>query len=155
MDPTLADGQKLITLKHFTPERFDIITTQEPDDLNKLAVKRIIGLPGDTVEMQDDVLTINGEVVEEKYLADFQKQFADDKLQKEYKYNPSYQMLAAQSNAFTKDFAVTVPEGKYFVLGDNRLISKDSRIFGFVDPAMLQGKVWVRYWPLNKITNID
>ena len=155
MDPTLADGQKLITLKHFTPERFDIITTQEPDDLSKLAVKRVIGLPGDTVEMHDDVLSINGKVVKEAYLDDFKKQFATDKLHDEYQYNPNYQMLAAQSNVFTKDFATTVPEGKYFVLGDNRLISKDSRIFGFVDPEMIQGKVWVRYWPFDKITNID
>lgn len=152
MDPTLADGQKLMTLKHFNIETFDIITTQEPDELEKLAVKRVIGMPGDTVSMVNDVLTINGEVVEESYLADYQQKFAEDQLQTEYAFSESYQNIAVQAETFTKDFEVTVPKGKYFVLGDNRLISKDSLIFGFVDEEMIKGKVFFRYWPLSEIS---
>ncbi|MGX7197559.1 signal peptidase I [Enterococcus olivae] len=155
MDPTLDNGQKLITLKMFTVERFDIITTQEPDDLDKLAVKRVIGMPGDTVEMSNDVLTINGEVVEEPYLADYQQKFAEDRLQSEYAYDEGNQATAMLAQTFTEDFYSEVPEGSYFVLGDNRLISKDSRRFGFVEESMIKGKAFLRYWPLNEISLIE
>ncbi|KAF1304561.1 signal peptidase I [Candidatus Enterococcus willemsii] len=151
MDPTLADGQKLVTFQLSSIDRFDIITTQEPDELDKIAVKRVIGIPGDKVEMKDDVLSINGEVVDEPYLKEFKEAFAKDKLQTEYKYNQSFQAVADRALTFTNDFSYEVPEGKYFVLGDNRLISKDSRIFGFVDESMIKGEVFVRYWPLKDI----
>ncbi len=154
MDPTLADGQKLFTFQLSKIERFDIITTQEPDDLEKLAVKRVIGMPGDNVQMKNDVLTVNGEKVEETYLTEYKEKFADDKLQTEYGYNTSFQQIAERALTFTNDFSYDVPEGKYFVLGDNRLISKDSRIFGFVDESMVQGEVFMRYWPLNEISLI-
>jgi len=151
MDPTLADGQKLMVYKLPKIERLNIITTQEPDELEKLAVKRVIGLPGDTVSMVDDVLTVNGEVIEETYLAEFQAKFAEDKLQDEYAYSENFQAVAERADRFTNDFEYVVPEGQYFVLGDNRLISKDSRIFGFVDESLIQGEVFLRYWPLNQI----
>ncbi len=65
MDPTLADKQRLIATKLTSYDRQDIVICVEPDDTDKIAVKRLIGLPGDTVEMKDDVLTINGDVYEE------------------------------------------------------------------------------------------
>ena len=77
-----------------------------------------------------------------------------DKLNKEYSYNEAFQAQAENSEQFTSDFEYVVPKGKYLVLGDNRLISKDSRIFGLVDKDMVQGKVVFRYWPLNEITII-
>ncbi|MDN6639467.1 MAG: signal peptidase I [Tetragenococcus sp.] len=155
MDPTLADGQKLMTYQLSTIERFDIVTTQEPDDLDKLAVKRVIGLPGDHVEMQDDVLTVNGEEVDESYLAPYQQKFAEDNLESEYTYNPAFQEIAENASTFTNDFAYDVPEGEYFVLGDNRLISKDSRSFGFVDRSMIEGEVAFRYWPLDELSVVN
>ena len=60
MDPSLHDGQRLITSKISSLQRQDIITTKEPDDESVYVVKRIIGLPGDRVIMKDDVLTVNG-----------------------------------------------------------------------------------------------
>ena len=87
MDPTLADGQKLIVSKVFQPERFDIITTVEPNDQSKVAVKRLIGLPGDTLEYKNDQLLINGKAYNEPYLKDFKAKFVKDRLQEEYSYS--------------------------------------------------------------------
>jgi signal peptidase I len=151
MDPTLADGQRLIASKVSSYQRQDIIICVEPDDTSKIAVKRLIGLPGDKVEMKNDVLTINGKEIKEDYLDDFKEQFASDQLQSEYSYRKAFQQIAASSNQFTEDFSVTVPDGFYFVMGDNRLISRDSRSFGFVEDKQMEGKVVFRYWPVNKI----
>lgn len=151
MDPTLADKQRLIASKISSYDRQDIVICVEPDDPSKIAVKRLIGLPGDTIEMKDDVLTINGEVYEEPYLDDFKEKFTDDQLQDEYSYREMFQQIAAGAEHFTDDFTVTVPEGSYFVMGDNRLISRDSRSFGVVTEDQMEGKVLLRFWPLNQI----
>ena len=82
MDPTLSDGQRLIASKISSYQRQDVIICVEPDDTSKIAVKRLIGLPGDKIEMKNDVLTINGKEYHEEYLEDFKKQFADDQLQR-------------------------------------------------------------------------
>ena len=79
------------------------------------------------------------------------KEFSKDKLQGEYAYSSGFQAQAESASTFTSDFEYTVPKGKYLVLGDNRLISKDSRMFGLVDKDMIQGKVVFRYWPLSEI----
>lgn len=150
MDPTLADGQKLIVYKLAKIERFDIITTKEPDDESTVAVKRVIGLPGDHVVMKDDQLMINDKVYAESYLDDFKQKFKEDKLQSEYSYNENFQNTAMNAETFTSDFDVTVPENSYFVLGDDRLISKDSRIFGMVNKDLIQGEVVMRYWPFKE-----
>jgi signal peptidase I len=150
MDPTLHDSQRLITSKISTLKRQDIITTKEPDNQNIYVVKRIIGVPGDRVAMKNNVLTINGEEVPEPYLDDFKEKFKKDKLAEEYSYSTAFQEQAANATSFTNDFDVTVPNNQYFVLGDNRLISKDSRIFGFVDKSLIQGKVALRFWPLDE-----
>ena len=75
MDPTLSDGQRLIASKISSYQRQDVIICVEPDDTSKIAVKRLIGLPGDKIEMKNDVLTINGKEYHEEYLEDFKKQF--------------------------------------------------------------------------------
>lgn len=120
MDPTLADGQRVIVLKHTSIERFDIVVAKEVENgKTKQIVKRIIGMPGDTITYQNDKLTINGKEVKEEYLKEFHAAFAKDKLQKEYAYSDYFQQLAKESKAFTVNadknttFSVTVPEGKY------------------------------------------
>lgn len=151
MDPTLADGQRLIASKISGYERFDIITCKEPGEEDTVIVKRIIGLPGDVVTMKDDVLTINGKTYNEPYLEDYKKQFVNDKLQKTYAYDTEFQAIAAAADHFTSDFYYEVPKGQYFVLGDDRLISKDSRIFGMVDADLMLGKAVFRFYPFDKI----
>ena len=152
MDPTLADGQRLIVSKIYEPERFDIITTVEPNDSSKVAVKRLIGLPGDTIEYKNDQLYINGKTYNEPYLKDFKAKFAKDRLQEEYRYSASYQQKAEVVSNFTPDFSVKVPTGKYFVMGDNRLVSMDSREFGFITKKLMRGEVVLRYFPFDEIS---
>lgn len=154
MDPTLSDGQRLISSKISDYDRWDIITTKEPGDEDRMIVKRIIGMPGDTVKMVNDQLTINGKTYDEPYLKEYKKEFSNDKLQDEYSYNNAFQSQAVNAQNFTSDFEFTVPKGEYLVLGDNRLISKDSRMFGLIDEDMIQGKVVFRYWPLNEIGGV-
>ena len=162
MDPTLADRQRVIVLKHTSIERFDIVVAKEVENgKTKQIVKRVIGMPGDTITYQNDKLTVNGKEVKEEYLKEFQAAFAKDKLQKEYAYRDYFQQLAKASKASTANadknttFSVTVPEGKYFLLGDNRIVSKDSREVGYFDKSALVGEVKFRFWPLDKIGTVE
>lgn len=148
MDPNLADKQRLVMSKKSAVHRYDIVVSKEPGaDIN--IVKRVVGLPGDTLEFQDDILKINGKIQEETYLKDYKNKFKNGALAEAYDYNTSYQNVAKQAFNFTNDFKVTVPKNNYFLLGDNRLISKDSRSFGPVPENFILGKVIFRYWPLD------
>lgn len=138
MEPTLVDGNKLIVnkLSYQVGElhRFDVIVFHHNKEED--FVKRIIGLPGDKIEYRNDELYINGDKVDEPYLEKYKKE--------------------ALGMQITEDFTLeeitgmkTVPEGKLFVLGDNRLKSWDGRRFGFISADQVVGKVNLRYWPLN------
>ena len=94
-------------------------------------IKRVIGLPGDTIEIKDNVLYVNGNIYEEEYL--------DEDL--EY---PDF---------FLSDLGYdTIPEDMYLVLGDNREDSLDSREIGLISKDNINGKIVLRIWPLNKIS---
>ncbi|MCM3124945.1 MULTISPECIES: signal peptidase I [unclassified Mesobacillus] len=140
MLPTLEDGNKVVVNKlgYETDdlERFDVIVfhANEEEDY----VKRVIGLPGDRIEYRKDRLFINGKKVAEPFLKQYRDQSAEGYL--------------------TGDFTLedltgveTVPDGKLFVLGDNRLGSWDSRQFGFISEKQVVGKVNLRYWPLEEM----
>ena len=83
MDPTLANGEYLLVLKHQSIDRFDIVVATETDDngTTKEIVKRVIGMPGDTIQYENDTLYINGKKTDEPYLTDYIKKFKEDKLQ--------------------------------------------------------------------------
>lgn len=143
MVPTLHDDDRLILNKVADIDRFDIVVFNAPDDPGKQYIKRVIGVPGDTIEVRDDVLFVNGEEVPEEYLAlDY---FTID-----------------ESDNFTDDFNLAiltgmeeVPEGHYFLLGDNRINSKDSRFFGFVEESAIIGTTDLRIWPLNDLGDMN
>lgn len=127
MQPTLYEGQLLVVSKLAyqwgEPMRGDIIvfhhTQQPPEDY----IKRIVGLPGDHVEIYDGQITVNGTLISEPYLAD----------------------VVAYSGTWD------VPADSLFVLGDNRNRSSDSHAWGFVPLDSVVGRAVLRYWPLNLI----
>ncbi|MDR0921078.1 MAG: signal peptidase I [Lactobacillales bacterium] len=156
MDPTLQNGERMIMLKTAKIDRFDIAVSEEPGEPKKNIIKRVIGLPEDTIEFNNDQLTINGKKYDEPYLDSYKKLWKDEKLQKEYSFDPYFQSIAQSAQAFTTtpdgktEFSVTVPKGHYFLMGDDRLISKDSRELGPVPSSSLKGEVKLAYWPLNQ-----
>lgn len=162
MDPTLADGERLIVLDHTKINRFDIVVAKETEDgQTKEIVKRVIGMPGDTITYNDDTLYINGKEVDEKYLDEYKQALDDDQLQDIYDYNSLFQELAEKADAFTTDsdgnteFTVKVPKGEYYLMGDDRIVSKDSREVGTFPKSSIVGEVKFRFWPLSKIGFIE
>ncbi|MEG0255071.1 MAG: signal peptidase I [Vagococcus sp.] len=140
MMPNLVDGEKAIALKVGEIKRFDVIPLKAPDDPELYYVKRVIGLPGDTVEYKEDQLIVNGKPLKEDYLNQYKKEFHE----------------AGNTGPLTEDFTLqnltgqqTVPENTYFVLGDNRQVSKDSRFpeVGFIPKDNVIGKATVSFWP--------
>lgn len=130
MVPTLEISDRVLVLKFWyhmpkvSPQRGQIVVFKYPQDPRKDYVKRVIGVPGDTVEMRQGVVYVNGKELFEDYV----------------KNKDDYTMQM-----------VTVPEKSYFCLGDNRPNSQDSRFWGFVPEKYLRGPAVVRYWPLNRI----
>lgn len=159
MVPTLNIGDRLLATKfnfHLRePKRGEVIIFRSPSDPQKEFVKRLIGLPGDTINIRDGKVFINGQ------------EFHNPSLDVYY-YNMVSHMLPYASNghiyydtsrgAYQKYFqglglegqTITVPEDCYFVLGDNSGHSSDSRYWGFVPTHMVHGKVLMVYWPLTK-----
>ena len=135
MQPTFENGDRLIAVRHFTPKRNDIVILKAPDQKGALYIKRVIGTPGDMVTSKNDKLYINGKQIAEPYL------------------NNKYEKQAHRlGELYTSNFTLKekVPKNHYFVMGDHRDVSKDSRYFGFVKRSALIGKVVFRYWPFTQ-----
>ena len=133
MNSTLIDGDVLILSKanyrFFDIKRGDIISLDYED--TKYLIKRVIGLPGDTIEIKDNVLYLNGEVYNEDYL------------------NEGLEYTDISLSYLGYD---TIPEDMYLVLGDNRENSLDSREIGLISKDSVNGKIVLRIWPINKIS---
>ena len=112
---------KIAYLFH-APERGDVIVFHYPLDTSEDFIKRVIGLPGDTVSLDNKTVQVDGVVLHEPYISEA--------------YNPSGK-------------TIKLPMDEYFVLGDNRPLSDDSRDWGFVPKADLVGKAVIVYWPLS------
>ncbi|MGI6119711.1 MAG: signal peptidase I [Desulfosporosinus sp.] len=127
MEPGLISGDRIIVNKlvyrGWAPGRGDIVVFAFPKDLKRTFVKRIIAVEGETVELRDNVVLVNGEDIEEPYVkpGDYPP------------YGPE-----------------VVPEGKVFVLGDNRRESEDSREWGLLPKSYLLGKAWLVYYPFQR-----
>jgi len=122
MRPTLKPNDRALMLKRFGElQRGDIVVFLYPQDQTKSYIKRIVGLPGETIEIKDGKVYINGNQIEEPYLS------------------PDY---ASQD---TMPAPVAIPPDNYFVLGDNRNNSSDSRYWGPVPRKLIYGKFWYRY----------
>jgi len=133
MAPLLMDQERIFINKFVYRferiERGDVIVFWYPLDHSKSFIKRVIGLPGDQIEVRRGRLYINGKTFEEPYVP---PEFVDMSA-----YGP-----------------VRVPSGQYFVMGDHRISSNDSRIFGPVPGAFIYGKAVFAYWPWNHFGSI-
>ena len=132
MSPTLHEDEVLflnkVQYRFFDIKRGDIVSLEYAD--TKYLIKRIIGLPGESLEIKDNQVYINGKVLEEEYLE-------EDLVYSDFSLDETgYQ---------------TIPENMYFVLGDNREDSMDSREIGLVSKEQIKGKIFMRFWPVNKI----
>jgi len=124
MEPNLHTDERLIvekvSYKIHPPDRHDIIVLKVRDDAKELLIKRVIGLPGETVEIKEGHVYVDGQMLDEPYLA----------RPTMGRYGPT-----------------VVPPLHVFVLGDNRNASNDSRAFGAIPYENIVGKAWVSYWP--------
>ncbi len=126
MEPNLMDADRLLVSKvsyaFGEPQRGDIIVFPSPYEDGREFIKRIIGMPGETVQIVNGSVRINGQPIEEPYLV----------------------------NRDNRDYPATViPAGQYFVLGDNRPVSLDSRQGWTVSRDDVHGKAWIVFWPLG------
>ncbi|HEY9668219.1 MAG TPA: signal peptidase I, partial [Coleofasciculaceae cyanobacterium] len=137
MLPTLQINDRLIidklTYEFRDPQRGDIVVFSPTDELKRqnfkdAFIKRVIGLPGETVEVKDGQVLINGQSIRERYIED----------------KPNYQFGP-----------VKVPPDQYLVLGDNRNNSYDSHYWGFVPRNNIIGRAVIRFWPLNRVGEIS
>lgn len=135
MYPTYEDKDIIIVSKTSKIERFDQIVFQSPTE-DELYIKRVIGMPGDTVEMKDDVLYVNGKAYKEDYV----NRQTDDPSQLRITENFTLEGLTNEKK---------VPEGKYFVMGDNRLKSYDSRHYGLIGKDAIFGEAKLTVYPFK------
>lgn len=149
MEPTLKDGQYIFVNRLANIKRGDMVVfnAKKVDPRNqgqKEYVKRIIGLPGDTVEYRDGVLYINNHRIQQSYLTAYQKKVGTELI-----FGDPWDLKSLSSGTLWKKEdrnQTKVPAGQYFVLGDHRSVSNDSRYFGFVPKSALRGKVVVPFW---------
>jgi signal peptidase I len=135
MMPNLLDQERLF-INQFSYrfgigdiKRGDTVVFWYPEDTTKSYIKRVIGLPGDTVAVEDGDVIVNGKKLEEDYVP---QEYRDDR-----PYPPT-----------------TVPPNEYFVLGDHRVSSNDSRAWGFVPRGYIYGKAVFVFWPLEHLGSI-
>lgn len=131
MHPNFPDGEYLLTDKvsyrFGEPKRGDVIVFKAPVNEEEEFIKRIIGLPGEKISIKNSEVSINGTPLTESYIAS--------------------ELLTSGGNFLQEGSSVTVPGGEYFVLGDNRPHSSDSRTWGFVAKKKITGRAWLIYWP--------
>lgn len=138
MVPTLHDGERLLvdklTWRFRQPRRGEIVVFKYPSDPSRKFIKRIIGIPGDTILLKEGKVYVNGKLLEESYVN-----------------GPTF-------GAFYRDWGpIEVKEGHYFVLGDNRTNSDDSRYedVGLVARNLLVGRALLRYWPVSRVSIVQ
>ena len=135
MEINFHDGEYILTDKISyrlnDPERGNVVVFKAPRNPELDYIKRIIGLPGEKIKIENNSIFINGKKLEEEYLPEDFKTSGGLFLQ--------------------KDKEIIIPENSYFVLGDNRSHSSDSREWGSIQKENIVGKAFLRYWPPQKI----
>ncbi len=134
------------------PERGDVVVFEYPLDRSKSYVKRVVGLPGDTVTMTRGEVYVNGSLEQESYVQHTQPD--GDYYDPQFEWQRKYLVPGADLRSYrpTRDEwgPIVVPEGKYFVMGDNRDNSQDSRYWGFVDRELIKGRPLFIYYSFDR-----
>lgn len=137
MEPNFYDYEYLIideiSYRFNGPERGDVVVLHDPRETSQYFIKRVIGLPGETVTFAGGKVYINEEEINES----------------------AYLPADVITTTFNGDLQYTLAENEYVVLGDNRTASYDSRRFGPIDKTEIVGRSWVRAWPFDRITVFD
>ncbi|WEK56215.1 MAG: signal peptidase I [Candidatus Cohnella colombiensis] len=146
MQPNFWDRERIIVNKVIydirAPKRGEVIVFHVPEE-GRDFIKRVIGLPGDSIEVKGDTVLINGEPLDETYLAEaFEEAHANGEL-----YNQDNKFYSNFPNGTFEDGVV--PEGMLFVLGDNRSYSEDSRMIGYIPQDRIVGRADLVFWPLK------
>lgn len=130
------------------PERGDVIVFRPPHEPDKNYVKRVVGVPGDTLEMRDKGVFLNGSPLYEPYVRHRDRR--GDAVHPDMEWQSHHLIAAGPPRGYhpTRDNwgPIVVPEGRYFVLGDNRDNSEDSRYWGFVGRDQIRGRPWLVYY---------
>jgi signal peptidase I len=134
MQPRLVDQERIFVNRFIyrfeNIQRGDVVVFWYPRDTNKSFIKRVVGVPGDVVEIRIGLLYVNGVKIEEPYL------------------KPDFR----DHESFSRS---VVPPDHYFVLGDHRNSSNDSRMWGFVPRSLIYGKAIFRYWPVSRLGLVE
>jgi len=134
MAPLLSDQERIFINKfvyRFEPiQRGDVVVFWYPVDPSKSFIKRVVGLPGETVEIRQGVVYVNGKSLPEPYVP------------------PQYEDLSDYSPK-------TVPDDSFFVMGDHRISSNDSRVFGAVQSRYIYGRAVFAYWPVDHFGSLE
>lgn len=136
MEPTLLIGDHILVDRHISarnPNRGDLIVFEYPEDPSKDFVKRVVAIGGDTVAIREKELYINNKLLKESYIV-----------------HKELDVIPASENPRDNFGPVTVPAGSYFVMGDNRDRSYDSRFWGFVQKSKIKGTVKNIYWSWDR-----
>lgn len=138
MQPNYPDGEYLltdkVTYKFNDPKRGDVIVFEAPGGEDEY-IKRIIALPGETVRVDNGKIYVNSILLKESYLAD---------------------IVMTQGGLFLKNGEeIIIPADNYFVLGDNRPYSSDSRAWGLVQRNKITGRAWFIYWPPQSAGTVE
>lgn len=135
MLPNFHDGEQIVaekvTVKFENLKRNDIVIFQHPTNPDKLVIKRVIGLPGETMELQNGKILIDGKILDEPYLAE--------------------ETRTLTGNYIKENVVYTIPADSYIFLGDNRSNSSDSRDWGPISKNNIVGKAFLVYYPFNEL----
>lgn len=138
MYPNFQDQEYILTDKvsyrKYSPSRGDVIVFHAPPPHNSDFIKRVVGMPGESVMVQAGYVFINGKRLDEMYLP------------------TSY--VTSEKSFLREGVPYKIPDGYYIVFGDNRDFSSDSREWGPISEKAIVGKAWLRYWPINRFGTV-